>query len=155
MPFRRVLQAAENTGGLSLLRYGLLERVGEFFGGEDGQFWCQSAETFGFGGMGVAEFEQARFPGDQIGGLGGDGQVEQVVVFRMLGEGKTGRDMGKVVGEFEGLLQNGGGVLGREAGQTGLQFGAEEKPAQLIEKLLTHGQAEPAGGQSGDGGVLA
>ena len=137
------------------MRHGQLERVGEFFGCEDYQFWCQLAEAFGLGGTGVAELEQARFPGDQVGGLGGDGQVEQVVVFRMLGQGKTGRDVGKVVGEFEGLLQDGSGVCGRETGQTGLKFGAEEKPSQFIQKQLTHGQAQPAGGQGGNGGVLA
>ena len=32
-----------------------LERVGEFFGCEDYQFWCQLAEAFGLGGTGVAE----------------------------------------------------------------------------------------------------
>lgn|GEM_PF-4178724 len=118
-----------------------LERFGKLAGSEDRQVGGQLPQPFGFGGVGFSEFEQPCLPCDQIGCLRFDGQVEKMVILGMLRERKFDLDVRESIGEFEGLLENGGGVLGRKAGQSHLEFRAKEKSAQFIKQPLAHRQA--------------
>ncbi|MGC8541675.1 MAG: hypothetical protein ACP5QA_13750 [Phycisphaerae bacterium] len=79
--------------------------------------------------MSVAESEQSLLPSDQVDRFRCDGQIKKVIVLGVQWEEVELGDPLEPVGRFEGLLQDGGGVLRGEAGQAGLKFGAEEKVA--------------------------
>ena len=120
---------------------GSLERFNELGWSEDSQVGGQLSQAFGFGCVGFAEFEQPCLPCDQIDCLGLDGQVEKVIILRMLRKRKFGWDIREPVGKFQCLLKDDCGVCGREAWQSRLEFRAEKKSAQFIKQPLTHRQA--------------
>ena len=61
-----------------------LQGVGELFGVEDGELGRELPKALAVGVVGGLQLEQPGFPGDQVVGLGLDGQVEQMIVLGML-----------------------------------------------------------------------
>ncbi len=61
-----------------------LQGACELFGVEDGELGRELPEALAVGVVGGLQLEQPGFPGDQIIGLGLDGQIEKVIVLGML-----------------------------------------------------------------------
>ena len=119
---------------------GSLERFNELGWSEDRQVGGQLPQAFGFGCVGLAEFEQPCLPCDQIVRPGLNGQVEKMIILGMLRESKFRWDVREPVGEFQCLLKDGCGVCGCETRQSRLEFRAAEKPAQFIKQPPAHRQ---------------
>jgi len=68
--------------------------------------WCKSSEPLGVGSGVGAEPENPGFPGDEEFGLASDGQIEQVVIVRMLRPCEDSRNIVHPLSIFQDGVKN-------------------------------------------------